>query len=213
MAQKTVHECLAAYSCCYAMAALLLLLQPAAGMAVVGVAGGGPLGTTAADTVAGKVVPVVPSSVARNKRWSTTFGSNSVNKNVTANNAVQDCSTDSDCLATKLTSCGVDFIDKKKKCLCADGKLPLNGECLKKPRGPLFFPALKTSCEADVECLPNAICKNNATLTNPRLKICACKDGFTEENESCNNADFLTLNYTTMLIAVFTSWVWNDHRA
>jgi len=64
------------------MAALLLLLQPAAGMAVVGVAGGGPLGTAAADTVAGKVVPV-PSSVARNKRWSTTFGSNSANKNTT----------------------------------------------------------------------------------------------------------------------------------
>lgn len=52
--------------------------------------------------------------------------------------------------------------------------------------GPLFFPALRTSCENDVECLPNAVCKNNATASNPRLKICMCKDGFTEEKESCN---------------------------
>ncbi|XP_060870499.1 uncharacterized protein LOC132944945 isoform X2 [Metopolophium dirhodum] len=205
MAQRTVHEFLAAYSCCFAMAALLLL-QPAAGMAVVGVAGGGPLGTAAADTVPGGVVPV-PSSAARNKRWSTTFGGNSGNKNVTVNNAVQDCTTDSDCLDTPFTSCALDPSDKKRKCLCADGKQPSNGDCLKKPR------ALKTSCETDVECLPNAICKNNATLTNPRLKICACKDGFTEEKESCNYADLLTFNYTTLLIAVFTSWVWNYHRA
>jgi len=27
------------------------------------------------------------------------------------------------------------------------------------------------------------------------------------------DADLLTFNYTTLLIAVFTSWVWNDHRA
>lgn len=59
--------------------------------------------------------------------------------------------------------------------------------------GPLFVPALKTSCETDLECLPNAICKNNATSTNPRLKICACKDGFIEEKESCN------CNYTLHL--------------
>lgn len=52
--------------------------------------------------------------------------------------------------------------------------------------GPLFVPALRTSCESDVECLPNAVCKNNATQTNQRLKICMCKDGFTEEKESCN---------------------------
>lgn len=52
--------------------------------------------------------------------------------------------------------------------------------------GPLFVPALRTSCESDVECLPNAICKNNGTISNPRLKICMCKDGFTEEKEACN---------------------------
>ncbi|KAL5240382.1 hypothetical protein ACI65C_007792 [Semiaphis heraclei] len=211
MAQRMVHEFLAAYSSCCAVAALLLL-QPAAGMAVVGVAGSGPRGTTAADTVAGVVVPVA-SPATRNKRWSTTFGGNTSNKNVTANNAVQDCTTDSDCLDTPFTSCAIDPSDKKRKCLCADGKLPLNGDCLKKPRGPLFVPALRTSCETDVECLPNAICKNNATSTNPRLKICACKDGFTEEKDSCNYADLLTFNYTTLFIAVFTSLVWNDHRA
>ncbi|XP_026806339.1 uncharacterized protein LOC113549304 isoform X1 [Rhopalosiphum maidis] len=208
MAQWTVHAFLAAYCCC--LMAGLLLPQPAAGMAVV--VGGRSRVTAAADTAAGVAVPS-PSSAARNKRWSTTFGANSSNKNVTVNNAVQDCTTDSDCLDTPFTSCALDPSDKKKKCLCADGKLPLNGDCLKKPRGPLFVPALKTSCETDVECLPNAICKNNATLTNPRLKICACKDGFTEEKESCNYADLLTFNYTILLIAVFTSWIWNDRRA
>ncbi|XP_015364550.1 PREDICTED: uncharacterized protein LOC107162246 isoform X2 [Diuraphis noxia] len=205
MAQRMVHEFLAAYSSCCAVAALLLL-QPAAGMAVVGVAGGGPRGTIAADAVAGVVVPVA-SSATRNKRWSTTFGGNSSNKNATVNNAVQDCTTDSDCLDTPFTSCALDPSDKKRKCLCADGKQPLNGDCLKKPR------ALRTSCETDVECLPNAICKNNATLTNPRLKICACKDGYTEEKDSCNYADLLNFNYLTLFIAVFTSLVWNDHRA
>jgi len=52
-----------------------------------------------------------------------------------ANNAVQDCTTDSDCLDTPFTSCALDPSDKKRKCLCADGKLPSNGDCLKKPRG------------------------------------------------------------------------------
>ncbi|XP_025201480.1 uncharacterized protein LOC112599002 isoform X1 [Melanaphis sacchari] len=204
MAQRrTVHAFLAAYCCCL-MAVALLSPQPAVGMAVAA--------DTAAAAAAGAAVPP-PSSAARNKRWSTTFGANSSNKNVTVNNAVQDCTTDSDCLNTPFTSCALDPSDKKRKCLCADGKLPLNGDCLKKPRGPLFVPALKTSCETDVECLPNAICKNNATLTNPRLKICACKDGFIEEKESCNYADLLTFNYTTLLIAVFTSWIWNERRA
>lgn len=52
--------------------------------------------------------------------------------------------------------------------------------------GPLFFPALRTSCETNVECFANAECKNNATTTNPRLKICLCKEGFIEKNNVCN---------------------------
>ncbi|XP_025422780.1 uncharacterized protein LOC112692350 isoform X2 [Sipha flava] len=146
-------------------------------------------------------------TVSRSKRWSTTFGATSSNKNATGNNGIRECNTDSDCLETLFTSCGVDPSDRKKRCFCADGKLPLNGDCLKKPR------ALRTSCETDLECLPNAICKNNATSTNSRLKICMCKDGFTEEKDSCNYADLLTFSYTTLFVTVFTSWIWNDCRA
>lgn len=72
MAQWTVHAFLAAAYCCCLVAALPSL-QPAAGMTV---------GLAAADTSAGAAVPS-PSSAARNRRWSTTFGANSSNKNVT----------------------------------------------------------------------------------------------------------------------------------
>lgn len=54
----------------------------------------------------------------------------------------------------------------------------------------LFIPALRMSCELDVECLPNAVCVSNATSTNKRLKICMCKEDFTEENEMCNCNSF-----------------------
>lgn len=52
-----------------------------------------------------------------------------------ANNVVRECNTDSDCLEIPYTSCAVDPNDRKKRCFCADGKQPLNGDCLKKPRG------------------------------------------------------------------------------
>lgn len=48
---------------------------------------------------------------------------------------IRDCTTDSDCLDTPYTSCAIDSSDRKRRCLCADGKQPQNGECLKKPRG------------------------------------------------------------------------------
>lgn len=48
---------------------------------------------------------------------------------------VRECSTDSNCLDTPYTSCAVDPTDRKRRCLCADGKQPLNGDCLRKPRG------------------------------------------------------------------------------
>ncbi|VVC40370.1 Hypothetical protein CINCED_3A023966 [Cinara cedri] len=188
MARMTTVQTLAVYYCCTAVA----VLQLAPGTAAA-VAGDGPQ-----QRALGAV---------RNKRWSTTFGANSSTKNTTANNAASDCTTDSDCLGTPYTSCDSDPVDKKKKCFCADKKLPVNNECGKKPR------ALKTSCETDVECLPNAECKMNATSTNLRLKICVCKDGFVEEKEACNYADLLTFNYAALVIAIFASWIWNDRLA
>lgn len=88
MARTVLQQALAVYCCCCAMAALHL----APGV-VAAVAGGGQHQRAAADTGHdGAVIPVgvgatgVPpaSPSARNKRWSTTFGANSGNKNTTS---------------------------------------------------------------------------------------------------------------------------------
>ncbi|XP_050544368.1 uncharacterized protein LOC126907269 isoform X2 [Daktulosphaira vitifoliae] len=176
---------------------LLILLSPIVGAAVVE-------SHTLNHQQPSFYSALVSSSVSsRIKRWSTTFGS-TISKNMSNPVSIRDCTTDSDCLDTPYTSCAVDFSDRKRRCLCADGKQPQNGECLKKPR------ALRASCETDLECLPNAICLQNGTAANPRLKICTCKEGFIEENEACNYANIMKFNYAAILMAILTSWFWND---
>lgn len=46
-----------------------------------------------------------------------------------------ECNSDVDCLQTPFTSCAQYQSDRKLKCLCADRKLPLNGDCTLKPKG------------------------------------------------------------------------------
>ncbi|XP_050420743.1 uncharacterized protein LOC126833443 isoform X2 [Adelges cooleyi] len=186
------------------VAALLLLSPLMASAAVVGPYGHLEQQHRRPDTELPALSAAAAAATAtRHKRWSTTFGSTQ-SKNISVPAAIRECSTDSDCLDTHYTSCAVDSTDRKRRCLCADGKQPSNGECLKKPR------ALRSSCETDLECLPNAICLQNGTASNPRLKICTCKDGFIEENEACNYASLLTFNYAAILVTVLASWFWNE---
>ncbi|XKL60023.1 hypothetical protein PGB90_001039 [Kerria lacca] len=109
----------------------------------------------------------------RFKRWSTTLLAKPVENH--------ECKVDSDCRSVPNTSCAQDKTDKRMKCLCADYSHPTSeGDCKKLPK------ALRTPCQADIECLPGAECIFNSSDMKLSSKLCYCRQDYVEVNNTCS---------------------------
>lgn len=121
----------------------------------------------------------------RFKRWSTSLISRPVEQH--------ECKNDADCSNIPYTSCAVDQLDKKYKCLCADSSQPINGDCKKKPK------ELRTPCAEDYECQPGAECAQETDES--KTKVCTCRDDYVEVNNTCTNGcNFMQAESTTIIV-------------
>jgi hypothetical protein len=45
---------------------------------------------------------------------------------------------------------------------------------------------LGMACERDIQCIQLAYCTHNVNETNPDIKICQCREEYTDEDGTCS---------------------------
>ncbi|XP_025422838.1 uncharacterized protein LOC112692395 [Sipha flava] len=108
-----------------------------------------------------------------------------------------ECRHDNHCKAWPKTSCGKDPVDGKSRCLCADQTHPINDDCITSPQ------ELGMACERDIQCIQLAYCTHNVNETNPDIKICQCREEYTDEDGTCSGGERAIISiFLAIIVAI-----------